>query len=220
MSADIVIAGAETRSRFSLAQRFPLHFRKTYFPGRLHGEPKEEFERQSDAAALIDIPPPIGYEPNVFRTCLLPGVPYDRLSPFSVDSDERNLARARSLGIACAAGLYHFVECAFASMQRLHEGGLVHGDAELHNFIVCPSPLEIVMIDFEVAYRIDDAEVRDEARVQADFTPMLREAVFLQCALGPQPGPLADMAKERLPSLFKDSTRLRCEISDHETPAV
>ena len=35
----IVIAGQETRSEFPLAATYPLHFRKTYFPGRLHGDP-------------------------------------------------------------------------------------------------------------------------------------------------------------------------------------
>jgi hypothetical protein len=221
MSADLVIAGVETRSRFPLARQYPLHFRKTYYPGRLHGDPKEEFDRQSDAVALIDIPPPIGYELNVFRTCLLPGVPYDRLSPFARESDERNLAKARELGLAPAAGLYHLLESAFASMRRLHDGGLIHGDAELHNFIVCPSPLEIVMIDFEVASRRCDLTVEAEsARLRADYSPMLREAVFLLCALGPQPGPLADSARERLSELFEDPDRFRCEMSAHETPAV
>jgi hypothetical protein len=221
MSADLVIAGAETRTKFQLARRFPLHFRKTYFPGRLHGDPREEFERQADAAALIDVPPPIGYEPNVFRTCLLPGVPYSRLSPFAPEADERNLSKARELGLAQAAGLYHLLESAFASMGRLHDGGLIHGDAELHNFIVCPSPLEIVMIDFEVATRRSDlSEDAMDSRIRGDFAPMLREAVFLLCALGPQRGPLAAMARESLADLFKDAERFRREISDHETPFV
>src|SRR5262249_33186467 len=82
MQADIVIAGQEMRERFSAAARFPLHFRKTYFPGRLHGDPKLEFERQAQAASILGIPPPIGYREEEFRTCLLPGTPYDRLSPF------------------------------------------------------------------------------------------------------------------------------------------
>jgi len=221
MSADLVIAGIETRSKFPLARRFPLHFRKTYFPARLHGDPREEYERQSDAVALIDIPPPIGYEANVFRTCLLPGVPYARLSPFARESDERNLAKARELGLAPAAGLYHLLESAFSSMRRLHDGGMGHGDAELHNFIVCPSPLEIVVIDFEVAARRSDLTSDVEsARMRADCAPMLREAVFLLCALGPQPGRLAELARESLSELFKDPERFRREISAHETPAV
>ncbi len=219
VSADIVIAGVDARALFPLAQRYPLHFRKTYYPGRLHGDPKEEFERQSEASAIIGLPPPIGHTPSTFRSCLLPGMPYNRLSPFTTDTEEGNVAKARKLHMATAAGLFFLLERAFASLSALHAGNVVHGDAELHNFIVCPSPLEILVIDFEAAGRRDllgDAEF--EKRVHTDFDPLLREAVFLQCALGPQAGALADLARTRLDALFKDPARFRREISEQENP--
>jgi len=50
MSAEIVIAGASTRDEFPLAASYPLHFRKTYFPARLHGDPKQEFDCQAMAS--------------------------------------------------------------------------------------------------------------------------------------------------------------------------
>ena len=34
MSADLVIASEDTRVRFAAARTYPLHFRKTYYPGR------------------------------------------------------------------------------------------------------------------------------------------------------------------------------------------
>src|SRR5690348_7351145 len=64
MSADIVIAGDETRSRYDLAAQYPLHFRKTYYPGRLHGDPRQELERQNEAAAILNLPPGIGATHN------------------------------------------------------------------------------------------------------------------------------------------------------------
>ncbi len=219
MSADIVIAGNETRKQFPLAQAYPLHFRKTYYPGRLHGDPKEEFDRQTEASALSNVPPPIGYGAEVFRSCLLPGTPYSRLSPFNADPDETNLNRARKLALATAAGLWSLAERVFAQLESLHVGGLCHGDAELHNFIVCPSPLEIIMIDFEAA--VQKASLEPEAwdkRVAHDFTPLLKEAVFLQCCLGPQPGALADRSRASLAELFKDPGRFRQEISNQATP--
>jgi hypothetical protein len=213
MSAEIVIAGEETRAEFPLAKTYPLHFRKTYFPGRLHGDPKDEFEAQRRASELIDAPPPIGHTPSVFRTCLIPGQPYSTLSPFQSEPLESNIPKARELPLANAAGLWLLAERAVGALRRLHEGELSHGDAELHNFIVCAAPLEILPIDFEGASQ--RAGVSDEDwqyRVQRDLDPLLRHAVLLQVSLGPQTGTLAELASARMPALFKDPDRFRREI--------
>ena len=213
MSADIVIAGAPTREAFPRAQLYPLHFRKTYYPGRLHGDPKGEFDRQTEAAALIGIPEPIGHTPDTFRTCLLVGTPYARLSPLDVQPEESQLRHARELGLAAAAGLFRFIESAFANLVALHEGGLAHGDAELHNFIVCPSPLETLLIDFEAAAR-KDATTGDawEKLLVTDLDPLLHEAVLLQCCLGPQPGRLAVTARASVDRLFAAPDPFRREM--------
>jgi hypothetical protein len=216
MSAEIVIASAEARAEFPLAKEFPLHFRKTYFPGRLHGDPADEFAAQAEAARLIDVIPPIGFGPTVFRSCMVPGTPYSALSPFQTEPIERNIVHARELPLMVAAGQYRFAEQAFALLERLHAGGVCHGDAELHNFIVCPSPLEIVPIDFEAAAlkgKLSDAEW--EKRVYTDPEPLLRHGILLQCALGPQPGHFAEVARERLERLFKDASPFQRELARH-----
>ncbi|MFZ5893423.1 MAG: lipopolysaccharide kinase InaA family protein [Myxococcota bacterium] len=221
VSADIVIASYETRNAFPLAKQYPLHFRKTYYPGRLHGDPKEEHDRQQEATTILGLPPPIGYTDSTFRSCFLPGTPYSRLSPFTTDTEEGNIAKARKLQLATAAGLYTLLGNAFNSLRRLHEANLCHGDAELHNFIVCPSPLEILVIDFEAAARRD--QIGDEEfakRVEVDFDPLLREAVLLMCSLGPQQGAMADLARERLTKLFKNPDRFRKEMDANESPAA
>jgi hypothetical protein len=213
MSAEIVIAGEETRAEFPLAKTYPLHFRKTYFPGRLHGDPKDEFEAQQRASELIDAPPPIGHTPSVFRTCLIPGQPYSTLSPFQSEPLESNIPKARELPLATAAGLWLLAERAVAALLRLHEGELSHGDAELHNFIVCAAPLEILPIDFEGASLRAGASDEDwQRRVERDLDPLLRHAVLLQVSLGPQHGKFADLAAARMPALFKDPDRFRREI--------
>src|ERR1700753_227040 len=76
MSAEIVIAGTATRKAHPLAGEYPLHFRKTYSPARLHGDPQKEYEHQARASEIIGVPPPIGYGNDVFRSCLVPGRPY------------------------------------------------------------------------------------------------------------------------------------------------
>jgi hypothetical protein len=216
MQADIVIAGQDTRQRFSSADRYPLHFRKTYYPGRLHGDPKVEFDRQSEASAVIGIPPPIGYEDEVFRTCLLPGTPYDRLSPFQIEPEERALERARALTLATAAGLIRLAEEGFAQLSILHQKGLAHGDAQLHNFIVCPSPLEMLLIDFEGAIRQEEASAELwEKACSTDFEPLLRESVLLQCCLGAQGGNFATMARASIERSFRDPARIQREIDRH-----
>ncbi|MGC4093927.1 MAG: lipopolysaccharide kinase InaA family protein [Polyangiaceae bacterium] len=219
VAAEIVIGCEATRQAFPLARQYPLHFRKTYFPGRLHGDPKEEFDRQQEASEILGLPPPIGHTPDTFRNCLLPGTPYNRLSPFTTDTEEGNVSKARKLALATAAGLYYLLEAAFNSVSKLHQAGMAHGDAELHNFIVCPSPLEMLVIDFEAAARRD--ALGDEAfeeRLKVDFDPLLREAVFLQCSLGPQQGALADLARARLDKLFKNPERFRREMDENESP--
>ena len=216
MQADIVVAGYETRKKFPAAAEYPLHFRKTYFPARLHGDPKDEFDRQTEAAAILGIPAPIGYEADVFRTCLLPGTPYDRLSPFTgVEPEERAVTRARELGLATAAGLLRLIEEAFSSLVALHDKGLAHGDAQLHNFMVCPSPLEILLVDFESSMLQSAVAAEAWQKVTAeDFAPLLRECALLLCSLGAQPGLLAEMAMDKLERLFSAPDRIRREIDE------
>jgi hypothetical protein len=215
MTADLVIASAATRAAHPRAATYPLHFRKRYFPGRLHEDPKVEFDNHARAAQLIAIPPPIGYSETEFRSCLIPGQPYSRLSPFGADPPESNIHTASTLSIATAAGLWHLLDDAFSQLRNLHLGGLAHGDAELHNFVVSPAPLETVLIDFEVAVR---REAVDESawqrRCVADLLPMLREAVYLQCALGQQHNALGAWAWEAMPALFKKPDSFRRAIEE------
>ena len=213
MLAETVIAGQETREQHALAATYPLHFRKTYFPGRLHGDPKDEYERQLEASAVVGLPPPIGYAADVFRSCLLPGKPYNRLSPFGTEPEDSNLRPARELHLAAAAGLWRLAEEALRQLLALQAAGLAHGDPETHNLIVCPSPLELLLIDFESAMRRDAVELRIwEKRCAADLVPLLREAVFLQCSLGPQTGELAELSFARMNGLFRSPERFRREI--------
>jgi hypothetical protein len=204
MSGDLVIASADTRATFPLAAQYPLHFRKSYFPGQMHGDTKDEFDNHARAASLIDIPPPIGHTPNTFRSCLLPGHPYSRLSPFDAEPQTANIALAEKLPLASAAGLWKLCEEAFAKHLLLQAGGLAHGDAELHNFIVCPTPLELVLIDFEGSVdRQTQTEEAWQKRCALDLEPLLREAVYLQCALGKQQSALAELSLARLAQLLK-----------------
>lgn len=218
MSGDIVIASRETRDRFPAAHTYPLHFRKTYYPARLHGDPQREFERQNEAAAILGLPEPIGHTPDQFRTCFLPGTPYSRLSPLDVEPDASKVRRAEELPLAGAAGLFRFLEEAFDSLIALHAGGLVHGDPELHNFIVCSSPLETIPIDFESAMKRDaeNAELWETTR-RRDTDPILREALVLECRLGRQPGAMRDLAEARIDTLFTDPDSIRRAIDQRGT---
>jgi hypothetical protein len=213
MSADLVIAGKEARNLHPLADTYPLHFRKTYYPGRLHGDPEVEFNNQQRASELIGVPPPIGHWPKGFRACFYPGKAYSRLSPFGIEPQEANIALARDLDLAHAVGLWKLLEEAFAKVQSLHDGGLAHGDLELHNFIVCPAPLEVLIIDFENAVTQEVAEPVWRAKCVADLANLLREAVFLQCCLGQQSGALAEAALKHMDTLFTVPDRFRREIA-------
>lgn len=213
MTAEMVIASDKTRQDHPAAATYPLHFRKTYFPGRLHGDPQEEYEHHLRASQLTSIPPPIGHDSTVFRSCLIPGQPYSRLSPFDSEPPESNIAKAEKPPLATVAGLWRLAEELLNQLLALHEGGLAHGDAELHNFIVCPSPLETVLIDFEAAVQRPKAdEDASRQRCELDLAPLLREAVYLQCALGRQPSRLGELSWQRMDALFKSPERFRKAI--------
>jgi hypothetical protein len=220
MSGDLVIASVETRATFPLAAKYPLHFRKSYFPGQMHGDPKDEFENHARAAELIGIPEPIGHTPNTFRSCLLPGHPYARLSPFGDEPQTANIAQAEKLSLPAAAGLWRLCEDALHAHLTLQAGGLAHGDAELHNYIVCPTPLELVLIDFEGSvHQKTQTEEAWQKRCALDLEPLLREAVYLQCALGKQQGKLAELSLSRIgallkhPEQFERAIELRASVS-------
>lgn len=213
MVADLVIAGEATREYHPLARTYPLHFRKTFFPGQMHGDPSIEFGHQTRAAELLGIAPPIGHTPRTFRSCLVPGRPYSRLTPFGSEPEGSNLPKADKLEVAAAIGLYRTAEAVFHSLRKLHAGGLVHGDPELHNFMVAFSPIEVVPIDFEGATARDEVSAEVFARrADADLVPILREAVFLQCALGRQEGEFAEAAKARMATLFREPERFERAI--------
>lgn len=214
MTAEMVVAGEETRRQHPAAATYPLHFRKTYFPGRLHGDPGDEYKSHLRASELCPaIPAPIGYGDNVFRSCLIPGRPYSRLTPFGADPPESNIALAAKHGLAELAGLWRFAEDIFKQLRNLHAGGLAHGDAELHNCIVCPAPLESLLIDFESA--VEKTALGDtawETRCELDLEPLLREAVYLQCGLGFQPGELGELALRRVDRLFRSPDKFKRAI--------
>ena len=210
MTAEIVIASAEARAQYPLAAEYPMHFRKTYFAARLHGDPKVEYDCSLTASELIGLPPPIGYTDREFRSCLIPGSPYRRLSPFDADAEDSNLRRAKDLPLAAAAGLWRMAEDARALLQKLHAGGLAHGDAELQNFIVSSAPLEVILVDFECAVRRADVDEHAwRKRCAADHEPLLKEAIFLQVALGRQPSELGEESWSAAPRLFRDGGRLQ-----------
>jgi serine/threonine protein kinase len=213
MSAEMVIAGKDTRKQFPLAEKFPMHFRKTYFPGRLRADPSVEFDNQQLAAEILDAPPPIGFNKETFRSCFVPGKPYSRLTPFGAEPVENNVGIAGEIDLATAAGLWWLCSQAFDQLTRLHAAGLVHGDMELHNIAVAPSPVGAVLIDFELARRKKDLSPEEWAKLtKADFPELLKEAIYLQCALGRQPGPMADMAMERIGELFPSPGRFERSI--------
>jgi hypothetical protein len=219
MLAEIVIAGRETRERYPLAITYPLHFRKTYFAARLGGDPALEFENQTRASAILGLPPPIGFDAHVLRSCLVPGRPYPRLSPFGADPEEANLRIAQKVPFASAAGLWSFAEGAWKQLFTLHGAGLAHGDVELHNLVVCASPLEVVLVDFEAAVQREPLdEPAWQARRAADLAPLLREAVFLQCVLGRQRGALAEASWGALDGLFRSPGRFREAIEVQPDP--
>jgi hypothetical protein len=213
MTADIVVASAEVRARHPATATYPLHFRKTYFPARLNADPEAEFGNHLLASRLTTIPAPLGHDARTFRSCLIPGQTYAQVSPFGADPPESNIVLAQKQPLATLAGLWRLAEEALAQFNQLHAGGLTHGDAQLHNCIVCPRPLEAVLVDFEAAVQRKNVdEPTWNLRCEEDLAPLLREAIYLQCALGEQQSPLGSLARDRLERLFERHDAFRQAI--------
>lgn len=213
MIGELVIAGSSTRDRHPLAATYPLHFRKTYFRGRLRGDPKIEFERHARASEVLGIPAPIGHAGNTFRSCLLPGRPFDQLMPFGTEPEESNIRHAEKLDLAASAGLWLLAERALGTLHALHRAGLTHGDAQLHNFIVCYAPLDVIPIDFDMsAARVAESDEEWGRQCAADLPPVLRIAVFLQCVLGAQSSHLAELSLGQIDRLVARSEPFRRAI--------
>ena len=215
MTGDLVIAGASTRQAFPLAQRYPLHFRKVYYPGRLHGDTQKEFAYQTLASQLVPVPPPIGHTPRTFRSCLLPGTPLHQVCDLGTEPPHSNIQRAQSRSLPTLAGQWRLLQDAYAVLQTLQSSGLTHGDAHPHNFIVCPSPLEVLPVDFEQALQRDEAEPGPwSERCQRDRDHLLLFAIFLMCALGRQGGALATDALAALDRLLPAPGMFRRAIDE------
>ncbi|MEM7146953.1 MAG: lipopolysaccharide kinase InaA family protein [Verrucomicrobiota bacterium] len=206
IQGDLVLAGADTREEYPRAKEFPVHFRKSYYPTCFHQHPDKEFEKHTIASQIIGIPAPIGTTRTTFRSCFIPGRPFPRLSPFGSEPPDSNIPVAQETEAAQLIALWKLLEELHSKTTKLHENGLAHGDLFLHNVIVALTPIEVCLIDFELA--VKQSDVDDEkwpATCQADLAEMFREAIYIQCGLGPQAGPLAEASQTALPTLFEET---------------
>ena len=202
-----MISGQNTLENFPRAAEYAVHFRKTYYPICFHQNPAKEFEHHLAASKIIAIPPPIGSTRTTFRSCFLPGISYDRLTPFGTEPPERNIQIGEDMDKAAAIGLWHLLQQVYHQIRQLHERDFAHGDLFLHNVIVSPSPIGAHLIDFEQAVRCTDDLDSEKwnAIQQADLREIFKEAIYLQCALGRQTGTLAEASIASLPSLMEKS---------------
>jgi hypothetical protein len=203
--AELVIAGAQTREAIPLAAEFPVHFKKSYFPQSFFTDPQVEFESTAQAAKILEMPGPIGYERTVFRNSFIPGKPWNRHSPFGITPEDRNFQVARSVPESQLIGLWVLLEQVYAQIKKLHAKRFLHGDLQTHNVIVCSSPIRPFIIDYEVSVvEFTGSDEEWEKRRLEDLREFLREAVFVQSVLGRQEGELSAESLELLPKLFEN----------------
>jgi hypothetical protein len=78
---------------------------------------------------------------------------------------------------------------------------------------MCPSPLEIHLIDFENAREQTELTEAQWAKAcHKDLFLILQEAAYLQCRLGEQTGPLAGAVQTHFDTLFASPNRFRRAI--------
>ena len=217
IQGDLVFAGMDTKAKFPLAEKYPVHFRKTYYPGAFHQPPQREYDHHLQIADILDVPPPIGATKNSFRSCMIPGTPLNRISPFGMDPLERNISVAEDCDTSSLIGMWGLFETVHDQISKLHAAGLAHGDLFLHNIIISSSPIGVFLIDFELA--VEKKEISEEEwrkACSADFEELHRAAIYVQCGLGKQSGPLAETSLAHLKQLFGDiAERFKKSVDRH-----
>jgi hypothetical protein len=222
MHSELVIAGKRTRTTYPLAERYPVHFLKSYHPWSFHGDPGVEFENNRAAAQILGTPEPIGFDSNSFRATFMPGKPLSKLSPFTnIEPLQRCLGIAQESQPAALIGLWRLVEEVFEQIEKLHSERFCHGDLELHNIVVCTGPIQTFLVDFESSERaFSGPETIWEQRRSRDLFELLRLAIYLQCGIGSQRGRLARRSLEDLPKLFDHASTFSARLDAADRSAV
>jgi len=220
--SELVIAGKPARAAFPLAALYPIHYLKSYHPWSFHGDPRVEFENSRIAAQILGMPEPIGCDRNSFRAPFLPGKPLSKLSPFTgVEPPQRCLDIAQQTDPAALIGLWRLAEEVFQLVEKLHAARFCHGDLELHNVIICTSPVQAFLIDFEGSESTSSGSEKSwKARCARDLAELSRLAIYLQSGLGRQPGALAQRAAENLPHLFPGASTFLARLDAADRRAM
>jgi len=109
----------------------------------------------------------------------------------------------------------------FEQIEKLHAQRFYHGDLELHNVIICTSPIQAFLIDFEGSQRAFTGPEETWASYSArDLFELSRLAIYVQCGLGRQPGPFAQRALQNLPALFRTPSTFLARLDAADRRAV
>ncbi len=220
--SELIVAGKRTRATYPLADLYPVHFLKSYHPWSFHGNPRIEFENNQAAAQILGTPEPIGFDSNSFRAPFVPGKPLSKLSPFTnIEPPLRCLGIAQETDPAALIGLWRLAEEVFEQIEKLHSQRFCHGDMELHNIVVCTRPIQTFLVDFESSERAFYGSDKSwEQRRSGDLFELERLAVYLQCGIGTQQGPLARKSLEDLSKLFADASTFGARLDAADRKAV
>ena len=219
VTTELVIAGKITRNQFPRAQQYPLHFVKRYGPTSFHSDPKIEYDNSCKIAEILKNPMPIGFNSSTFRNAYLPGIPYEKLSPFRIEPIERNLDIAQEVPLTTQIALWQLMEDAYKQIKKLHRNGYTHGDLEKHNLIVCKQPIALYLIDFESVKSLRNSD-NPKLECRKDLQVIFSEAIFLQSVLGKQPSGLGKASIKALDWIFKDPEPFKEILRKENSPFV
>ena len=217
ITTELVIAGKVTRTQFPNAKKYPLHFVKRYGPTSFHSDPKIEYDNSCLVAEILKNPMPIGFNSNTFRNAYIPGIPYEKISPFGIEPIERNLDIAQNVPLATQIALWQLMEDGYKQIKKLHKNGYIHGDLEKHNLIVCKQPIGLFLIDFESVKCLDCCDNR-ELEIRKDLQVIFSEAIFIQSILGKQRSALGKASVKALDWLFEDPEPFKEILGKEDIP--
>lgn len=205
---ELVLAGRKTRLTVPETQRYPIHFKKTYFPGA-SGNPKDELKLTKQAADLLGgfSPKAIGADNFSIRTSIVPGVAWAAISPLCKGHNFVSGSRKESLGqglhllregkrTPALLSYWKTLEAINTAIDRLHKK-CVHGDLHRNNILMVPQKggFEPVIIDFETLQDLRGLDKEEASELKADDKQELwMECAALQLVIGKQPTKLGKEA--------------------------
>lgn len=197
----LVVAGTETREKYSLATLAPIHFVKNYQPAGLAYPVSGEKETQIAAQIWKETNRtaiPIGGTHHEARFEFVAGPTLAKARPLPNPRQLIEKSIQAEVPVPEQDALLRYwgmLESSLEVIEHMHDIGLIHGDPHMNNFIWHGK--EAYVVDFGMTEQHTKGTARFEAGRKFDLSEIVSEAALTSHFLPATPkGPLKTMVEE------------------------